>query len=103
MTSRSLAPLLVLLISFVLVSCSHSFKLREPLVATPNGFSYRSDCPGACDLSSPDAEEVRLSNLRAQLANARMCPNGYLIENRSAHGVTIHSPATIVIYEGRCR
>jgi hypothetical protein len=93
----------LLLTSFWLVSCSHSFQLRAPLVATPDGFSYRSDCPGACDLSNPEAEEVRLRNLSAQLTHARRCPDGYLIEKRSAHGVTIHSPATIVIYEGRCR
>jgi hypothetical protein len=103
MTCRFLAPLLVLLTCLGLGSCSHSFKLRAPLVATPDGFSYRSDCPGYCDLSSPDAEEARLRNLKAQLANARICPKGYFIEKKSAHGVTIHSPATIVIYEGRCR
>lgn len=103
MTSRWPKPLLLLLTSFWLVSCSHSFQLRAPLVATPDGFSYRSDCPGACDLSNPEAEEVRLRNLSAQLTHARRCPDGYLIEKRSAHGVTIHSPATIVIYEGRCR
>lgn len=103
MNCRFLKPVFLLLTSFVLASCSHSFKLRAPLVATPNGFSYRSDCPGACDLSSPDAEEARLRTLRAMLANTRMCPNGYLIEKRSAHGVTLHSLATIVIYDGRCQ
>lgn len=103
MTCRFLKLLCVFLTSFGLISCSHSFRLRAPLVATPDGFSYRADCPGDCDLSSAEAEEARLRSLGAQLANARMCSNGYLIEKRSAHGVTIHSAATIVNYEGRCR
>ena len=103
MTCRLLKPLVVLLAGFVLAACSHSFKLRAPLVATSVGFSYRSDCPGFCDLVSPEAQEARLHSLKEQLANARMCPSGYLIEKKSAHGVTVHSPATIVNYEGRCQ
>jgi len=103
MTCSLLKTLIVFVAGFILAGCSHSFKLRAPLVATPEGFSYRSDCPGYCDLLSDEAEEARLRSLREQLANAQMCANGYFIEKRSAHGVTLQSAATIVIYEGRCR
>jgi len=86
-----------------LAACSHSFQRRAPLVATPEGFNYRADCPSICDLTSPEAEQQRLRDLEAQLAQARMCPKGYVIEKRSAHGVTLNSPPDIVLYDGRCR
>jgi len=103
MAYRFIRALVVQFTCLTLVACTHSFKLRAPLVATPDGFSYRSDCPGYCDLSSLDAEEARLRNLEDHLTKARMCPNGYLVEKRSSHGVTMHSLPTIVNYEGRCR
>lgn len=103
MNCRFFHTALVFLAGLPLVACTHAFQLRAPLVATPDGFSYRSDCPGYCDLHSPDAEEARLRNLGMALRQARMCPNGYLIVQRSSHGVTLHSVPTIVNYEGHCR
>lgn len=93
----------VAIAGLVLAACTHSFQRRAPLVSTPEGFSYRADCPGICDLSSPEAEQQRLRDLEAELAKARMCAKGYVIEKRSAHGVTLNSPPTIVNYDGRCR
>ena len=86
-----------------LVSCAgHSFAPRAPFETTANGFWYRHDCKGPCDLHGPQAERLRVRALEENLQRHRHCPHGYTIDSRKPLGVTATALPDIVVYEGRC-
>ena len=86
-----------------LAGCAgNSFKLRAPFEKTENGFWYRHDCKGPCDLHGPQAERLRVRALEENLQRHRHCPRGYTIDSRKPLGVTATALRDIVVYEGRC-
>jgi len=95
-------PLLACLLA--LAGCAgHSFALRAPFEMTANGFWYRHDCKGPCDLHGEQAERLRLRALDETLRRHRHCPEGYMIDSRRPLAVTAAAAPDIVVYEGRCR
>ena len=81
---------------------TYSFKLKAPFETTDEGFWYRADCRGPCDLHSAAAEATRLSTLDEMVKRERVCPAGYVIEKREPLAVTRTAIPDIVVYEGRC-
>ncbi len=86
-----------------LAGCAgHSFALRAPFEKTANGFWYRHDCKGPCDLYGEQAERLRVRALEDMLQRHGHCPRGYTIDSRRTLAVTATAVPDIVVYEGRC-
>lgn len=87
-----------------LAGCASSpFRLRSPFERTANGFWYRHDCRGLCDLYAQEAERPRLRALADMLKRHGHCPKDHTIDSRKPLGVTLSAVPDIVAYEGRCR